>query len=82
MFQQHLPDVIMIYYLVIFEEEKGLDEGEDEMEDVYDCEDKTFASCCAVRLKVGGDVKSIQSDTADWESYRKKLGRPNENILY
>ena len=61
------------YYLVVLEEEEGLDECEDEVQDVHDCEDLALARGRVVRLEVRRDVEPVQGDTANAERWKQTV---------
>lgn len=53
---------------MILEEKEGLEEGEEEMHDVDENKHSTLAGLLVRTFKVGGNVQTIQGDTAKCES--------------
>ena len=58
---------------MVLEEEEGLDECKDEVQDVHDGEDLALARGRVVRLEVGRDVEPVQSHTADAERWKQTV---------
>lgn len=62
-------------YLMVLEEEEGLDEGEDQVDDVDESEDVRLARGRVLCLEVGGDVKAVQSHAANAEGCKTQESR-------
>lgn len=60
---------------MVLEEEEGLDEGEDQVDDVDESEDVRLARGRVLCLEVGGDVKTVQSHAANAEGCKTQESR-------